>query len=83
MNINYTQVKDFLAEPMTAFSNKLKLSSLSNSFGRVNESKHVDAKIERTLSNLTLILLSPKLGKPEEPVTRKDKIFHHLNISLI
>ena len=69
--MNYIQFKDFFAERMTAFSNKLKPSSVSKWFGRVNESKPVDAKIEGTLSNLTVILLSPKLGKPEEPVTKK------------
>ena len=82
VNMNYTQLKDFFAEPMTAFSNKLKLSLLSKWFGRVNESKHVDAKIEGTLSNFTLILLSPKLGKPEEPVTKKTK-FSNIWISAV
>lgn len=71
--MNYTQLKDFLTEPMTALSNALKLSSLSKSFGRVNESRHVDAKMEETLSNFTLVLLSPKLGKQVEPVTNKTK----------
>ena len=54
-------------------SDALKLSSLSKSFGRVNKSRHVDAKKEVTLSYFTLILLSPKLGKQVEPVTNKTK----------
>ena len=56
---DHTHLKDFPVEAITAFSDASKFSSLSNWFGRVNESKHDDAKMEGTWSNFTLILLRP------------------------
>ena len=82
--MNYTQLKDFLTKPITALSNALKLSSFSKLFGRVNERRHVDAKMDETSSNFALILLSPKLGKQVQPVINKTKFSaYEYSISLM
>ena len=62
-----------LALLIVAFIVKANVASSGKLLGRVRLCKHVEAKIERSLSNLTSILPNPKLGRHGAPVVKTRK----------